>query len=727
MKITRLILIFGLTIAALSALLVGANLVHAGVDSGVVTTCDDAHLTTAVSGGGLVTFNCGSATLTITSDHILAADTTIDGSNNGHPLTITASGVSFPFYVNPGKMLTLTNVVIANVSGTNSGAVNAQGSLVISNSKFISNNGGVINANGGLTVTNSLFQTNAGAYAIAITTNGFGNVSHSQFISNTNGAIYTKSSLTVNDSQFYSNTIGAAGAGAGIYAYAWVHPQLILNIISSQFLTNTAYYGGGIAADGGVVVVSNTLLVSNTARTTGGGMWYETLNAGDGLQILSSTIRNNYGGGVDVNGGGGAPMVLANSLIQDNYAPGSTGGVGAGGMFITVTQSIFNNNRTPANNFPGGLSAGGPAYITGSVFYNNSGPHSGGAYLGNGGLPTFTDTVANTSFYSNTSTTYEGGALSALVPLIMADTVISHNVSVLSDGGGLYWWSNGNNLSVARSLIYDNRALGSTYGGGVYVHGNATIVNSTIYSNSAYNTGGILLSNSSSLTLTNDTVVNNTATNSNATGNLNGGSLTPMALVNTIVSGGNPINCTGQITSLGHNLTSDSACFVATTGDLVNTNPQLGPLQDNGGPSWTLMPLAGSPVVNAGSNVSCPSADQRGVARPIGSRCDIGAVESPYTSTLVGQTITFNALPDKLLTDPPFTITATASSGLSVTFASLTTNVCSVGGDLVTLLHTGTCTVRASQAGNATYAAAPDVDRSFLVTGWSLYLPLVIR
>ncbi len=629
MKSNRFITSALIMVSVIVALAAMTTLVQAAPNGGIVTTCDDAHLATALS-GGLVTFNCGATTLTITSDKIIAADTTIDGSNNGQPLTITASGVSFPFYVNAGKTLTLTNVIIANVSGTNSGAVNAQGSLVISNSKFINNNGGAVTANSGLTVTHSLFHANSGAYAIRITSNGFGQLSNSQFISNTNGAIDTQGSLTVMSSQFYSNTIGAAGAGAGVYAYAFSHPQLKLNIVSSQFYTNTAYYGGGVASDGGITIISNTVFVSNTARTTGGGMWYETQNPGDGLEILSSTVRSNYGGGVDVNGGGGAPLVLANSLIQDNYAPGSTGGVGTGGMTITVTQSVFNNNHTPANNFPGGLSAGGPAYITGSTFFNNSGPHSGGLYLGNAGSPIFTDTIASSIFVSNTSTTYEGGAIAALVPLIVADTTISHNVAAISDGGGLYWWSNGNNLSVVRSLIYDNRASSSSYGGGLYVHGNAIIVNSTIYSNSAFNTGGILLSNSSSLTLTNDTVISNTATNANAAGNLNGGSLAPLALINTIVAGGNPKDCSGQIVSLGHNLTSDNTCFAAAAGDVINADPLLNSFAANGGPTYSFMPLASSYAVNGGDNAACPATDQRGVARPIGSTCDIGSIESPH-------------------------------------------------------------------------------------------------
>ncbi len=180
---------FGVVFAVIAVFVWATPVTHASPTSGTVTTCDDSHLTTALSGGGLVTFDCGTATLTITSNHIIAANTTIDGLNNGNPLTITESGVSFPFFVNSGTMLTLTNIFIANVSGSLSGAVDAQGALVIDNSKFINNNGGSISAGSGLTVTNSLFQTNSGAYALTINPTGFGNISNSQFISNTNGAI----------------------------------------------------------------------------------------------------------------------------------------------------------------------------------------------------------------------------------------------------------------------------------------------------------------------------------------------------------------------------------------------------------------------------------------------------------------------------------------------------------------------------------------------------------
>ena len=81
------------------------------------------------------------------------------------------------------------------------------------------------------------------------------------------------------------------------------------------------------------------------------------------------------------------------------------------------------------------------------------------------------------------------------------------------------------------------------------------------------------------------------------------------------------------------------------------------------------------------------------------------------------QTIAFGALSNATVGAAPFTITATASSGLSVSFASTTLSVCTVSGVTVTILNAGTCSIAASQAGNASYLAAPNVTQSFSVVG----------
>ena len=120
-----------------------------------------------------------------------------------------------------------------------------------------------------------------------------------------------------------------------------------------------------------------------------------------------------------------------------------------------------------------------------------------------------------------------------------------------------------------------------------------------------------------------------------------------------------------------------------------------------------------------------------------GNECPVGGGFCPkVTVTLQGtgissaQTITFAAPANKTVGSAPFAVSASASSGLPVSFASLTSNVCTVSGSTVTLLGTGVCTVRASQAGNATWLAAAPVDRSFsvgVIVNWLLPGNLSIR
>ena len=86
------------------------------------------------------------------------------------------------------------------------------------------------------------------------------------------------------------------------------------------------------------------------------------------------------------------------------------------------------------------------------------------------------------------------------------------------------------------------------------------------------------------------------------------------------------------------------------------------------------------------------------------------------TIAKAAQTITFAPLNDASLSASPLTLSATSSAGLAVTFGSATTAVCTTAGDSLTLIATGTCSVNADQAGDANYAAATQVQRSFTVT-----------
>jgi predicted outer membrane repeat protein len=161
------------------------------------------------------------------------------------------------------------------------------------------------------------------------------------------------------------------------------------------------------------------------------------------------------------------------------------------------------------------------------------------------------------------------------------------------------------NVTVARNAAFR--------GGGIYGQNNAVIsvLNSTVYTNTASSAGG--------------GIWNNTA-----------GAAANVILKNTIVAANNDpvsgvLNCDGPaMRTLGHNLIGDGTCITPGTGDLPNTDPQLGPLAANGGPMWSYAPGAGSPAIDAGDNSGCPAFDVRGYPRPIAAACDIGAVEVGY-------------------------------------------------------------------------------------------------
>src|SRR6185369_3457824 len=108
-------------------------------------------------------------------------------------------------------------------------------------------------------------------------------------------------------------------------------------------------------------------------------------------------------------------------------------------------------------------------------------------------------------------------------------------------------------------------------------------------------------------------------------------------LANSIVS-----DCAGSIISLGHNLLLDgtNCAFPSAAGDRVGSSAspidaRLGRLQNNGGPTRSYALLPGSPAIDSGDPASCAGSDQRGVARPQGAACDIGAYETANGSAAV--------------------------------------------------------------------------------------------
>ena len=229
----------------------------------------------------------------------------------------------------------------------------------------------------------------------------------------------------------------------------------------------------------------------------------------------------------------------------------------------------------------------------------------------------------------------EGGAIQNVGRLTVADSVISGN-SATGGGGGIT--NDFGILSVVRTTIIANTA---GEGGAINVEGGTvTVDQSTLTGNNA--TDGIVTDDfNGNVTITNSTLSGNNSANAVLRGYVGSAiSLTSstvadnvgigvfglgITLAGTIVAGNTPDNCGGTV-SLGYNLDDDGTCSLTAAGDLAGVDPLLGPLTDNGGPTETQALLAGSPAIDAGGS-SCPAVDQRGVVRPQGAACDIGAYE----------------------------------------------------------------------------------------------------
>jgi hypothetical protein len=159
-------------------------------------------------------------------------------------------------------------------------------------------------------------------------------------------------------------------------------------------------------------------------------------------------------------------------------------------------------------------------------------------------------------------------------------------------------------------------------------------VNSTISGNSAGTSGGGIYNNSS-LYVTLSTITGNSAPSGGGIYNV-GSVEVSNTILNAGASGENIFNDGGTVTSEGYNLSSDDGGgYLNGPGDQINTDPLLGPLQDNGGPTFTHALLPGSPAINAGdpSFTPPPYYDQRGplFRRVFNRRIDIGSFETQPT------------------------------------------------------------------------------------------------
>jgi hypothetical protein len=381
---------------------------------------------------------------------------------------------------------------------------------------------------------------------------------------------------------------------------------------------------GGLTAGGG-----------GFASGSGGGVY----NRG-ALTLTDSTISGNtasYGGGGVLNFLSTA--TLSNSTISGNSAGGSGGGVYNRGA-LTLTDSTISGNS--AGNRGGGVYN----YNSSTATLSNS-TISGNTAFAGGGVSNGSSTVTvSDSTLSGNTASFGGGVCNIYGTVTLSNSTISGN-SAGSRGGGVYNF-NSSTATLSNSTISGNSAGG---GGGVFnTYGTVTLSNSTISGNSAGGGGGVFNDRYGTVTLSNSTISGNSASygggvfNGISTATL---SRTLIAGNTAAVSGAEVQHISGTITAdnfnlFGHDgLTNAQAFSNFTPGatDLTATSDGSNPtaltdildttLAANGGPTLTHALVTGSLAIDASpDDADCQATDQRGVTRPQGPACDIGAFEA---------------------------------------------------------------------------------------------------
>ena len=358
------------------------------------------------------------------------------------------------------------------------------------------------------------------------------------------------------------------------------------------------------------------------------------------IAIYDVTLAHGKTGSYEMGGAinmlSGLSLSLERCAFDSNQATVGGGAVFASGITLTIQDCTFSNNA-----------AVGPGGATGGAIY---------AEMPNA-------LIANCTFEGNRGAA--GAAIYAdLSGSIEIDSCLITNNVVSSDGS--VYSENGTQLLMKGCSLLSNTS--NLRGGALSINGPGELVNCTIANNQAKRQGGGL-DIDGTLTLIGCTVISNEA-NSDESGSELGGGIRvtgTLQVGNSIIAGNTDNGTTGQdvygtVTSLGGNLIGigDGSTGFTGTGDQVGTTASpidalLGPLADNGGPTQTCLPLAGSPAINAGLNELVtnppfdgpPYYDQRGAdyLRILGAAVDIGAVEAevppdstPPVITLLGET-----------------------------------------------------------------------------------------
>jgi hypothetical protein len=379
---------------------------------------------------------------------------------------------------------------------------------------------------------------------------------------------------------------------------------------------------------------SQTPSITDIATVTGNGTnSYHVVTGVTGATLDGVTITAGFAGGTSTNTSGGGiynlnnSPTLANIVFMGNAANDSGGG-------------MYNNYSSPS--------------LMNVTFSGNAAGHSGGGMKNYHGNPT----LMNIVFSGNTSD-WGGGMRNDYCNLTLTNVTFSSNAAA-SDGGGMY------NYSSSPTLVNVTfNANTAVYGGGMdnWENSNPTLTNVTFSANTVTNAGGGISNVTSSPTLTNVTFSGNSA--DSAGGGMSNTDSSNPQIRNTIFWGNTAVNAGAQIYNssstpvVSDSVVQDGCPAGSTCTNIITGDPLLGALGNYGGFTQTIPLLTGSSAIDKGYDVICTATDQRGIERPQGIYCDIGAYE--YEQAPSVKSIVRASASPTYLASVDFTVTFTES------------------------------------------------------------------
>jgi predicted outer membrane repeat protein len=389
-------------------------------------------------------------------------------------------------------------------------------------------------------------------------------------------------------------------------------------------LANVTLTRGGSDGPGAAVTTRGEIMIvdskvqRNLAEEPGGGVMSQR-RATIIRSVITGNLANDDGGGVYARRGG---IQVYDSVVSNNLVDGSGGALGSTGD-ILVVRSHVDGNTTDGDGGAIYADEDGDVTVIDSTVDGSTADGPGGAIFTLGGDVT----VVNSTLNGNRADD-RGGAISGEGDVTIINSTVARNAAVAHVGGGI--WARGN-LYVANSTVSNNYAEGQ--GGGMLAAGTLGLVNATVADNIAP-----------------------VAANVGAGERLEAfGSIIGPAKTDPLGGETQPTDVSCRVpaaTSFGYNVVADASCGLNDPRDVVGAPPQLAPLADNGGRGETRMPGPESAALDripfgqcrfapfgevlegeqhlaglVADWLSLVAKDQRGMARPQGGGCDVGAVE----------------------------------------------------------------------------------------------------